>query len=393
MIKNTLEKLVLKEKLNPEDPAHRTRIGTAAGIFGIGLNVLLTVFKIILGKITGSVSIVADGVNNLTDSLASIVTTAGIIFSSMPADEKHPYGHGRFEYLVALVISLGVFFVGGIILKGSIDGILSKERLEFNTLAVSMLILSIAIKGLMYVFYDKASGLIDSAPLKAAALDSIGDVGITFVVLLSYLGGVYTDFPIDGIGSLIVSFLILKGGWDMIKDMVSELLGEGLDPEVEEKLLSFFDRDEIRNVHDLFAHNYGPGTIYATIDAVVEENLCIYEVYQIFNEIEQHVLADLGIYLTIRMDVLTDDIAISDCLDRFVFNTEGVLGFHDEELVYINGAEHLIIHLDVEGEIIENGKAEEDLKSRLIDCIKRDIPKENFRIIIDKHYDKKLEVK
>ena len=386
MIKNLLVKILLGKPLDPENQVHRTRLGIGAGVLGIILNVSMTVFKIVIGTITGSVSIVADGVNNLTDSLASIVTTVGIVFSGMPSDEKHPYGHGRLEYLIALIISIGVFLAGGMILKSSVEGIINPKVIEFNTLAVSMLGISIAIKYLMYRSYTDIGKTIDSAPLKAAALDSIGDVGITVVVLIAYLGSVYTDFPIDGIGSLIVSLLILKGGWDMIREMTSELLGEGLDPDSEKRVLKYFDREDIIGVHDLNAHNYGPGVIYATIDAIVSEDMSATDIYKTFNEIEQQVLNDLGMFLTIRVDIPTEEIPITKYLDKFVSEVPGVLSYHDEDLIYTKNSKRFVIHLKVDGNIIVDYEDEEELKQKLKNYISGRVPKENYRITIDKYY-------
>jgi cation diffusion facilitator family transporter len=217
---------VLDDNANFQDPVVRQKVGYLAGVVGVIVNVILSVIKIIIGLLISSISVLADGVNNLSDSASSITTLIGFKISNSPADKEHPYGHGRVEYIAALIVSFMVILVGLQFTTSSIDRIRNPKPVDFEIISFSILIISILSKVWLAIFNRKLSEKINSTGLKATATDAFGDVLITSVVVLSIALSQVTTFPIDGIVGLIVSFFIIYQGIGLIKYTIGPLIGQ-----------------------------------------------------------------------------------------------------------------------------------------------------------------------
>lgn len=377
---------------NIEDPISRTNLGKNASFVGIFLNILLTVVKALIGFLTGSISIVADSINNLSDTASSIVSLIGISLSAKPSDEEHPYGHGRGEYLATLIVAAFILFVGFNMLKSSIDNILNPKPVGFSYVLLGILILSLGVKFWMYKFYTKVGKKINSSPLVATGIDSINDVLVTSVVIISFIFSRFTTLPIDGIAGIFVCIVILKNGIDLIREMTDELLGAQVDPETLKEIQELFlSYDEIIETHDLYIHSYGPNKKYASIDAVVRNDANIVEIHNVFDEIEHEVLDRFGFMLTTHMDLIKpenkEEEELSDILKKYTEENENILSFHDEALLDIDGKTHCIVHLVVNGNTVTTNEEEQEEKEKISKYLQGTYGECDYDIIIDKEYE------
>ena len=377
---------------NIEDPISRTNLGKNSSFVGIFLNILLTVVKALIGFLTGSISIVADSINNLSDTASSIVSLIGISLSAKPSDEEHPYGHGRGEYLATLIVAAFILFVGFNMLKSSIDNILNPKPVGFSYVLLGILILSLGVKFWMYKFYTKVGKKINSSPLVATGIDSINDVLVTSVVIISFIFSRFTTLPIDGIAGIFVCIVILKNGIDLIREMTDELLGAQLDPETLKEIQELFlSYDEIIETHDLYIHSYGPNKKYASIDAVVRNDANIVEIHNVFDEIEHEVLDRFGFILTTHMDLIKpenkEEEELSDILEKYTEENENILSFHDEALLDIDGKTHCIVHLVVNGNTVTTNEEEQEEKEKISKYLQGTYGECDYDIIIDKEYE------
>lgn len=377
---------------NIEDPISRTNLGKNASFVGIFLNILLTVVKALIGFLTGSISIVADSINNLSDTASSIVSLIGISLSAKPSDEEHPYGHGRGEYLATLIVAAFILFVGFNMLKSSIDNILNPKPVGFSYVLLGILILSLGVKFWMYKFYTKVGKKINSSPLVATGIDSINDVLVTSVVIISFIFSRFTTLPIDGIAGIFVCIVILKNGIDLIREMTDELLGAQVDPETLKEIQELFlSYDEIIETHDLYIHSYGPNKKYASIDAVVRNDANIVEIHNVFDEIEHEVLDRFGFMLTTHMDLIKpenkEEEELSDILEKYTEENENILSFHDEALLDIDGKTHCIVHLVVNGNTVTTNEEEQEEKEKISKYLQGTYGECDYDIIIDKQYE------
>ena len=377
---------------NIEDPISRTNLGKNSSFVGIFLNILLTVVKALIGFLTGSISIVADSINNLSDTASSIVSLIGISLSAKPSDEEHPYGHGRGEYLATLIVAAFILFVGFNMLKSSIDNILNPKPVGFSYVLLGILILSLGVKFWMYKFYTKVGKKINSSPLVATGIDSINDVLVTSVVIISFIFSRFTTLPIDGIAGIFVCIVILKNGIDLIREMTDELLGAQVDPETLKEIQELFlSYDEIIETHDLYIHSYGPNKKYASIDAVVRNDANIVEIHNVFDEIEHEVLDRFGFILTTHMDLIKpenkEEEELSDILEKYTEENENILSFHDEALLDIDGKTHCIVHLVVNGNTVTTNEEEQEEKEKISKYLQGTYGECDYDIIIDKEYE------
>lgn len=377
---------------NIEDPISRTNLGKNASFVGIFLNILLTVVKALIGFLTGSISIVADSINNLSDTASSIVSLIGISLSAKPSDEEHPYGHGRGEYLATLIVAAFILFVGFNMLKSSIDNILNPKPVGFSYVLLGILILSLGVKFWMYKFYTKVGKKINSSPLVATGIDSINDVLVTSVVIISFIFSRFTTLPIDGIAGIFVCIVILKNGIDLIREMTDELLGAQVDPETLKEIQELFlSYDEIIETHDLYIHSYGPNKKYASIDAVVRNDANIVEIHNVFDEIEHEVLDRFGFMLTTHMDLIKpenkEEEELTDILEKYTEENENILSFHDEALLDIDGKIHCIVHLVVNGNTVTTNEEEQEEKEKISKYLQGTYGECDYDIIIDKEYE------
>ncbi len=293
----------IKDYQDVEKVSVRTAYGVLASIVGICCNIFLFAAKFIIGLVIHSVSVTADAFNNLSDAGSSIISFVGVKMAEKPADKDHPFGHGRIEYIAALVVSFLVLEVGFTFLKDSIGRIREPEDLNFQAVSVVILLLSIAVKLWMGMFNRKLGEKIDSKVMMAVFTDSMGDVITTGATILSILFFAVTGINIDGIVGVGVALVVMWAGVGIAKDTLEPLIGEAIDPEVYEKIKTFVESyDGIEGTHDLIVHNYGPGRSMASIHAEVPNDVDIEQSHEIIDRIERDAGKKLGIFLVIHMD-------------------------------------------------------------------------------------------
>ena len=298
-----LVKHFIKEYEHTEKVSVRTAYGVLASIVGIFCNILLFIVKFIVGLTVHSVSVMADAFNNLSDAGSSLISFVGVKIASKPADEEHPFGHGRMEYISALVVSFLVLEVGFTFLKDSIHKIKSPEILNFQMFSILILILSIGVKLWLGLFNRKLGRKIDSKVMIAMFTDSMGDVLITSATILSLLFFHFTKINIDGFIGIGVALVVMWAGIGIAKDTLEPLLGEAVDPENYKRIKNFVESyDGIIGSHDLIVHNYGPNRSMASIHAEVPNNADITESHEIIDRIERDAIENLGIFLVVHMD-------------------------------------------------------------------------------------------
>lgn len=344
---NWLLRTFIKNSDHSEDPKVRAAIGILSGIVGIVCNVLLCGGKLAVGIATGSVSITADAMNNLSDATSSVVTMLGFRLAERPADEEHPFGHARYEYLSGLAVSALILIIGVELAKSSLDKVLHPAAVEFGWTTAAVLVGSILVKLWMSLFNTRLSKTIHSATLAATAADSRNDVITTSAVLLAALIEHFTAFRADGWMGLAVSCFILYSGVGLAKDTISPLLGENADPELREKIVDNIRAcPKVLGFHDLIVHDYGPGQRFASIHVEMDRREDPMECHEIIDDLERECLKSHGVHLVIHYDpIVTDDPE----LDRMHVRVEQLLhtydirlGVHDFRMVPGKGHVNLI---------------------------------------------------
>ena len=304
-----LLRMFVKNHQNTGDMMVRASVGKLAGAMGIICNVILFLGKLLAGILAGSVAIIADAVNNLSDASSSVVTLLGFRLAQMPADEDHPYGHARYEYLSGLMVAVLILVIGVELVKSSVGKIIHPEPIDFSMITMAILIASVLVKLWMSLFFGTLGRKINSLTLQATSVDSRNDVVSTIAVLAGCLVGYFFHVNIDGYVGLLVAVFILYSGVNIVKETISPLLGEQADAELIEKIKTLvYSHEAVLNVHDLLIHDYGPGRCFASIHAEVSARLDPMEVHDILDEIECAVLDKLNVHLVIHYDpVLPDD--------------------------------------------------------------------------------------
>ena len=344
---NWLLRTFIKNSDRSEDPKVRAAIGILSGIVGIVCNVLLCGGKLAVGIATGSVSITADAMNNLSDATSSVVTMLGFRLAERPADGEHPFGHARYEYLSGLAVSALILIIGVELAKSSLDKVLHPAAVEFSWTTAAVLVGSILVKLWMSLFNTRLSKTIHSATLAATAADSRNDVITTSAVLLAALIEHFTAFRADGWMGLAVSCFILYSGVGLAKDTISPLLGENADPELREKIVDNIRAcPKVLGFHDLMVHDYGPGQRFASIHVEMDRREDPMECHEIIDDLERECLKSHGVHLVIHYDpIVTDDPE----LDRMHVRVEQLLhtydirlGVHDFRMVPGKGHVNLI---------------------------------------------------
>lgn len=293
---------------NVEETKQRRGYGTLCCIVGICLNILLFLFKYIAGVLSGSVAITADAFNNLSDAFSSFISLIGFLFSGKKPDLEHPFGHGRFEYIAGLLISLAILLMGFELLKSSIFKILHPETVESSTLIFIILLLSIIVK-LYMAFYNKKIGTsIQSAAMKATATDSFSDAIATFFVLVSTIVAHFTSLQTDGISGVIVSLFILYAGIFAAKETIDPLLGLAPDTDFVNKIKDIvLSHTVVEGIHDLIVHDYGPGRCMISLHAEVPGNQDIFHLHDEIDCIERELKDKLQCDAVIHMDPIETD--------------------------------------------------------------------------------------
>ena len=381
-------KKFIKDYENVNEQRVRESYGITASITGIILNTLLSIGKILTGIIFNSISVTADGVNNLSDGASSVITLIGFKISSKPADKDHPFGHARMEYLTGLILGIAVILVGVELIKSSFDKIMNPTKTIFSIEMIVVLIVSVLIKLWISLFYKKLGDKISSATLKASSTDSRNDVISTIVVILSLLVSNATGYEVDGYVGILVALFILYSGYDILRDILNPLLGEMPDREfiesIENKILSY---DGIVNIHDLVVHNYGPNRYFASVHAEVDAKEDIMKSHDLIDNIERDFARELDISLVIHLDpIITDDEEINELrsmTDKIVKSIDERLSMHDFRVV--KGETHTNLIFDVLVPV------DYDIKSsKLVSLIEEEVQNDNetyFAVVtVDKNY-------
>ncbi|MBQ8893458.1 MAG: cation transporter [Clostridia bacterium] len=380
-----IKRLFIKNYQNTGDPAVRARYGAVAGAVGICTNLLLAAVKILMGALFGAISIVADGINNLTDSFSSVVTLVGFKISAQKADAEHPYGHGRMEYVSALIVSMVMVAVGVTLARESFPKILAPQALAVSWPVWLALVLSVLVKLWQGLFYRKMGKAIGSDALRANFRDSINDVISTAAVLVSLLITPLIGYNTDGLMGVAVALFIMYSGIVLMKETIRPLLGEGADEALAESIKNSVMRYEgVVGVHDLEVHNYGPGRMFASVHAEVPAEQNVLESHDLIDNIERELRQEMGIHLTIHMDpIVTNDPELDTLRAELsaILSTFDRVQYHDLRLV--RGNTHTNVLFDL---FVPYGYplSDEELCDRVDDAIRAIHPTYFTVITVDK---------
>lgn len=302
-------KIFIKDRENIKDPNVRRAYGTMVSIIGIAVNIGLAIIKLIAVLLSGSISITADALNNLSDAGSQVISLISFKISSKPADRDHPFGHARIEYVASMIVSFIVLLIGFELLKDSIGKIINPSPVDFTT--PTFIILSVSVLGKLWLtFFNKKIGKkINSSVMRATSADSLSDALATGAVLVSGIISYFTDFQTDAYMGVIVSVVIFIAGIKILNETKNSILGGAPDPEVLEGINSIIAKyPEIIGIHDMVVHSYGPGNIIASFHAEVDGSANIFETHDVVDNAEKEIWAALGIRATIHMDpIVTDD--------------------------------------------------------------------------------------
>lgn len=293
----------VKDYEQVDTPLVRTRYGLMASVVGICCNLLLFTAKLLVGMMIHSISVMADAFNNLSDAASSIVGFVGVKMAQKPADEKHPFGHGRIEYIAAFIVAFFVIQVGFSLFKSSVGKMIHPEELTFHLVSVGILAMSVAVKLWMALFNRKLGQRIHSSVMMATSADSLGDVGATTATIVSILVFGIWKINIDGLVGLVVSVLVMVAGINIAKDTLAPLIGEPIDPKLYHEIKDFVESyDGIIGSHDLIVHDYGPNRSMASIHVELPSHLNVGKSHEVVDRIEREAMEKIGVFLVIHMD-------------------------------------------------------------------------------------------
>jgi len=347
---NFLVRRFIKNYQDTKDANVRTSIGKLSGIVGIFSNLFLFVIKFVIGTIVHSVSIQADGVNNLTDAGSNIISILSFHLANKPADKNHPFGHERTETIASLFVGILILVLGFETAKESISKVIHPGSIDFRIASVIILLISIIVKFWMYAYNKKLSKTYDSSLLEATALDSISDVCGTTAVLVSTLLSPVLHFNLDGYMGIVVSGIILYGAYGLLRDMINSLIGEAPDPELVHNIVDMImAHPAILGVHDMMLHNYGPNKIFASAHVEVDSSKDIFETHDHIDNIEREVKENMNIDLVLHMDpVKVNDLETELYRAKVVeaiHQIDPKWGFHDFRIV--SGPTHVNLVFDL----------------------------------------------
>lgn len=333
-----------------KDNEVRTKYGVVSGGVGIFLNIVLFAVKYLAGILSGSVAIRADALNNLSDAGSSIITLIGFRMASAKPDEDHPFGHGRVEYLSALAVSMIIIFMGFEIGKTSIEKIISPDPSEITAITVGILVFSILVKFYMFSYNKRFGEKIDSAAMKATAIDSLSDVASTSVVLLSMIIMKLFSVDIDGWCGVLVAIFILKAGIETAKDTLTDLLGKPPSPELIKEIEDIVGaHKEIIGMHDLVIHDYGPGRMMISLHGEIPANGDILTLHDVIDNLEKELAAKLNCNVVIHLDpVDTENPQLQELkeeMEGILYEIEPDITMHDFRMV--SGPTHTNIIFDI----------------------------------------------
>ena len=335
---NLLRRIFIKDYKNINEAKVRTAHGQLASFFGVVTNLLLFAVKLVFGLLASSISIIADSINNLSDTGNSFVVLIGFKISAKPADKEHPFGHQRLEYLAGLIISIVIVVLGGNMLVQSVQRIINNEASTYTLWTFIILGLAILLKVYQSFFNYKVGKLIDSVTLKATALDSLLDVFATSAVLASALVSFYFGWNIDGYMGIIVSIVVAYSGIKMIKETIDPLIGKAADKDLVNKVMAdILSYDGVLGVHDLRAHSYGPTKIFMSIHVEVNCDVNVIRSHELIDKIETDIKEKYQIELVIHMDPIDPDnaetIFIMEKVQNALHSISKDLSLHDFRII------------------------------------------------------------
>ncbi len=335
---------------DPAEPRTRAKTGKLSGIVGILCNALLCVLKLLIGSLSGSVSITADAMNNLSDAASSVVTLVGFRLAEKPADEDHPYGHARYEYLSGLAVAAMILLIGFELLKSSVEKILHPTAVLLQLPAVLVLLGAILVKLWLCLFNRRLGKRIDSQALLATAADSRNDVISTAAVLAAMVIETLTKLQVDGYVGTLVALFIFYSGITMAKETISPLLGENASPQLQQDILQVVcSQPKVLGYHDLMVHDYGPGQRFASIHVEMDEKENPLDCHELIDEIERVCLARHNVHLVIHYDpVVTGDPELERMravVENFLKSQDSRISIHDFRMVKGQGNTNLIFDM------------------------------------------------
>lgn len=378
----------IKDRENVSDKRVREAYGVLGSMVGLVLNILLFLGKLLAGILSGSIAILADALNNLSDGASSIITLVGFKMAGKKADKSHPFGHGRFEYVSGLVVAFLIVYMGLELVRSSVEKILSGERVESSGLVVGILLVSILIKGYMAFYNFQIARKIKSTSMRTTGIDSLSDMAATSVVLLATFFGPYVNFCLDGYCGLLVAGFILWAGIGAIRDTINPLLGTKPDAELVEEIEQFvLSHEGIEGIHDMMIHDYGPGRMMISLHAEVSGDEDIFTIHDLIDKIETELEERLECEAVIHMDPIeANNRIVMDMRARIrqtVKELDPVLDIHDFRMV--QGPSYTNLIFDV---VIPQGYAlkDADVEEQVVRAIRQINKNYSATVKIEKSY-------
>ena len=366
-----LAKIFIKDSQNTADSKVRVAYGYLCGAVGIALNILLFAGKIIAGTISGSVAVTADAFNNLSDAGSSIISLIGFRLASQKPDPHHPFGHGRFEYIASLIISIIIVLMGFELGKSSFEKIVAPQAVEYSAVTFAVLGASVLVKLYMFFYNNSVGKKIDSATMRATAMDSISDAVSTGAALISAVIAMFTNLALDGWMGLVVAAFIMVTGFKSAKETIDSLLGTPPSPEfvkqIEDMALQY---DDIIGVHDMIVHNYGPGRTFVSLHAEVPSDGDIVAIHDTVDNAEREIAKELGCLVTIHMDPVDvhdeHTAQLREKVSEIIKQINPDITFHDFRVV--SGPTHTNLIFDIVSPM-DCGLSDQELADTIADKI------------------------
>ena len=382
-----MENFILKLGGYNTEHENRERISTYASMVGVISNIILSVVKIIIGIISGSVSVLADGVNNVFDVMSAVVTIIGVKLSKRPPDKEHPYGHGRIEYLAAMIICIFVFAVGVQFLFASFKKLKNDTIDSYSNLAFVLILVSIAVKVYLYNFYRTIGHKINSTPLLATGTDALGDVLVTSVVMVNIISNKFFGFHVDGIAGIIVSIFIIYSAYSLIKDTITDIIGASPDGELIKELKKKINSyDHVVDSHDYRIVSFGPEDKFAIVDVELPHHIDIYTAHSIVSEIEREVGDEMNLRLIIHIEPqgMTSEkyVRANKKIKDVIGRVDGFLDYHD----LIITSETISFDAVIDGNVVKTSKDRNKILDRITYEMNQVIPGYKFLIRLGERF-------
>ena len=384
-----LIRLFIKNSDKIEDQSVRTSYGILSSIVGIICNLILCAIKITIGLLMNSISVMADAFNNLSDAASSVLSFIGAKLAGRPADKEHPFGHGRFEYITALAVSFLIFQFGFTLLKDSVLKIFNPDQLVVSPVLILILSLSVLVKVWLMLFNRKLGKLINSSMMKATAADSLGDILVTTVTIVSAIIAGVTGWQIDAYMGVLVSVFVIFAGYSIAKETLEPLLGQAVDREMYCKITEMVEGYEgIVGTHDLIIHSYGPSHKMATIHAEVPNDIDFETAHETIDQIERDVLEKMDIFLVIHMDPIeVNDKKVlekKEMIEGIIASLDSKASIHDFRVV--NGEFQINLIFDLVIPFSYTKEEEQKLLSKIIEEVRKRDPRYQCIITLENSY-------